>query len=82
MPLYEYDCAGCKKHLEVIQKFSDAPLVVCPECGGKLKKQLSMTSFQLKGSGWYATDYKKPAPSVSNSGTTSTEEKPAKPTKD
>jgi len=89
MPLYEYDCHGCKKHLEIIQKFSDAPLTRCPECGGELVKRLSLTSFQLKGSGWYATDYKKSSSSAgstssesSNRGTTSTGNEPAKPSKD
>jgi putative FmdB family regulatory protein len=81
MPLYEYDCDGCKKHLEVIQKFSDAALVTCPECGGSLSKRLSLTSFQLKGSGWYSTDYKKSANS-SDKGSSSTEASPAKTSKD
>lgn len=67
MPMYEYQCEKCHKVSEVIQKFSDAPLEKCPECGGKVSKLLSKTSFQLKGSGWYASDYKKgqssPAPS-------------------
>lgn len=81
MPLYEYNCERCNRHLEVIQKFSDAPLAICPECGGKLNKQLSMTSFQLKGTGWYATDYKKSQGS-SNKGSTSSESSGAKPSKD
>jgi len=59
MPLYEYDCEKCQKHLEVIQKFSDAPLQECPDCKGTLVKRLSLTSFQLKGTGWYNTDYRK-----------------------
>lgn len=63
MPLYEYDCESCQKHLEIIQKFSDAPLSVCPECQGNLVKRLSLTSFQLKGTGWYNTDYRKPSAS-------------------
>ncbi|NBT59664.1 zinc ribbon domain-containing protein [bacterium] len=81
MPLYEYDCEGCHQHLEVIQKFSDAPLATCPDCGGKLTKQLSRTSFQLKGSGWYATDYKQ-SPASSNKGNTSSESSVTKPSKD
>ncbi|MBY0370180.1 zinc ribbon domain-containing protein [bacterium] len=60
MPLYEYECAKCKKVLEVIQKFSDAPLTQCPECQSPVQRLMSKTSFQLKGTGWYATDYKKP----------------------
>ncbi|NBX93787.1 MAG: zinc ribbon domain-containing protein [Proteobacteria bacterium] len=58
MPLYEYDCSGCKKRLEMIQKFSDSPLNVCPDCGSTLTKAMSLGSFQLKGFGWYNTDYK------------------------
>jgi putative FmdB family regulatory protein len=61
MPLYEYQCGNCGKFCEVLQKVNDAPAVTCPECGkDQLKRQLSAPSFQLKGSGWYATDYKKP----------------------
>ncbi|MEJ2695223.1 MAG: zinc ribbon domain-containing protein [Candidatus Sulfobium sp.] len=57
MPIYEYQCEGCGKHHEVMQKITDAPLTVCPDCGGKMKKQISNTSFVLKGTGWYVTDY-------------------------
>ena len=57
MPIYEYRCGKCGKHLEVIQKFSDKPLKSCPDCKGRLTKLISQTSFQLKGSGWYLTDY-------------------------
>ena len=59
MPIYEYVCDKCGKHLEVMQKMSDAPLKRCPDCRGKLEKIISQTSFQLKGSGWYVTDYAK-----------------------
>lgn len=57
MPIYEYECRKCRAHTEVMQKINDKPLVKCPKCGGRLEKQWSSTSFQLKGSGWYATDY-------------------------
>ncbi len=57
MPIYEYACTKCGHELEVIQKMSDKPLTKCPECKGKLEKILSQTSFQLKGSGWYVSDY-------------------------
>ena len=57
MPIYEYACTKCEHQLEVIQKISDKPLSRCPQCKGKLEKQFSQTSFQLKGSGWYVTDY-------------------------
>ena len=57
MPIYEYTCQKCGRHLEVMQKMSDKPLTRCPECKGKLEKIFSQTSFQLKGSGWYVSDY-------------------------
>jgi putative FmdB family regulatory protein len=57
MPIYEYICEKCGAHTEVIQKVSDPPLKRCQTCRGKLEKAVSRTSFQLKGSGWYVTDY-------------------------
>jgi putative FmdB family regulatory protein len=57
MPIYEYECMNCGKQCEVIQKFNDEPLSTCPECGGHMHKLVSQTSFILKGTGWYATDY-------------------------
>ncbi len=57
MPIYEYKCLKCKDISEVIQKITDAPLSVCSECGGELRKQITNTSFVLKGSGWYVTDH-------------------------
>lgn len=57
MPIYEYFCEKCGSHIEVLQKVSDAPLKRCHKCRGKLEKIVSRTSFQLKGGGWYATDY-------------------------
>ena len=57
MPIYEYVCDKCGHHLEVMQKMSDKPLGKCPQCRGRLEKIFSQTSFQLKGSGWYVTDY-------------------------
>ena len=59
MPIYEYVCGKCGDHLEVIQKVGDEPLKRCRKCRGKLEKIISRTSFQLKGSGWYASDYAK-----------------------
>ena len=59
MPIYEYGCPKCGKTTEIMQKFSDQPLSRCPSCGGKVCKIISNCSFQLKGSGWYVTDYKK-----------------------
>jgi len=57
MPIYEYKCTKCNEQFEVIQKFSDEPLKKCKSCGGKLKKLITNTSFVLKGSSWYVTDY-------------------------
>jgi putative FmdB family regulatory protein len=57
MPIYEYECLSCHKRTEVLQRMNDAPLAACPKCGGEVKKLISAPSFQLKGSGWYATDY-------------------------
>ncbi|WP_038057169.1 FmdB family zinc ribbon protein [Thermodesulfobacterium hydrogeniphilum] len=57
MPIYEYKCKKCGKHLEVWQKITEEPLKVCPECGGELIKLISESGFILKGTGWYVTDY-------------------------
>src|SRR5579863_7805221 len=59
MPLYEYRCSKCDKIFEVIEKFADAPLTVHEGCGGRVERLLSAPAFQLKGTGWYATDYPK-----------------------
>jgi len=59
MPIYEYKCSACSHELESLQKFSDAPLVTCPACGkDALTKLVSAAGFQLKGSGWYQTDFR------------------------
>jgi putative FmdB family regulatory protein len=57
MPLYEYQCTVCGEIEEAIQKFSDPPLTTCKHCSGKLNKLISQSSFHLKGTGWYVTDY-------------------------
>ncbi len=57
MPVYEYECVDCGNIFEIQQKMADAPLTVCPECEGTVKKLMSMSSFQLKGGGWYADGY-------------------------
>jgi len=57
MPIYEYECSKCGRVDEVLQKFSDKPLVKCRHCSGKLHKLISHSSFHLKGTGWYITDY-------------------------
>ena len=59
MPIYAYKCSACGHAKDVLQKISDAPLSVCPECGqSTFSKQVTAAGFQLKGSGWYATDFK------------------------
>ncbi len=58
MPIYEYKCNKCGV-FEVMQKITEAPLKKCPTCKGKTERLISNTSFVLKGSGWYATDYAK-----------------------
>jgi putative FmdB family regulatory protein len=59
MPIYEYRCTDCGHRLEALQRLADQPLLVCPACGKEaLTKLMSAVGFQLKGSGWYATDFK------------------------
>jgi len=58
MPLYEYQCDACGARFELIRKFSDPPLTICPTCGAEqVRKLISSPAFQFKGSGWYVTDY-------------------------
>ena len=57
MPIYEYECTECGRMEEAMQKISDPPLQECPSCKGQLKKLISQSTFHLKGSGWYVTDY-------------------------
>lgn len=59
MPIYEYQCGSCDSKKEHLQKLSDEPITVCPTCGSNTyTKLISAVGFQLKGSGWYATDFK------------------------
>ncbi len=59
MPIYAYKCSACGHAKDVLQKMSDAPLSVCPACGAAaFSKQLTAAGFQLKGSGWYVTDFR------------------------
>jgi putative FmdB family regulatory protein len=69
MPIYEYRCQSCGHALEAMQKMSDEPLKDCPACGkSDLKKLISAGGFQLKGSGWYATDFKGGCPAADSGG--------------
>lgn len=59
MPIYAYKCGSCGHAKDVLQKISDAPLTVCPACGASaFAKQVTAAGFQLKGSGWYVTDFR------------------------
>lgn len=70
MPIYEYQCANCGHVLEILQKISEEPLKKCPECNKEsLQKLISAAGFQLKGTGWYATDFR-------NKGKPETKDKP------
>jgi len=74
MPIYGYRCAECGEEHEALQKVSEPPLTLCPACGKPaLQKQLSAAGFQLKGSGWYATDFKAPAKKPAEKKTEKTE---------
>jgi len=65
MPIYEYKCQKCGKQFEAFQGITDPELKSCKFCKGKVQKMVSLSSFSLKGSGWYATDYKGKKPGVS-----------------
>jgi putative FmdB family regulatory protein len=78
MPIYEYRCGSCGLEKEYLQKLSDAPIAVCPSCGqSTMTKLISAAGFQLKGSGWYATDFKggpkRPAEKSDGAGESKTE---------
>jgi putative FmdB family regulatory protein len=57
MPIYEYQCENCQRQFEVMQRMTEPSLSVCEKCGGPVRRLISQTSFVLKGSGWYVTDY-------------------------
>jgi putative FmdB family regulatory protein len=82
MPIYEYRCGECGAQTEILQRISDAPLSICPECGkAALTKLVSAAGFQLKGTGWYATDFKdkgtKPAAKADKTEKSGKADKPA-----
>ncbi len=80
MPTYEYECGKCGHRLEAFQKMSDAPLTECPACHeSNLHKLVSAAGFQLKGTGWYATDFRnkgKPETKVDKKESGTTDKKP------
>ncbi len=73
MPIYEYRCSKCGEVFEAFQKVNDSPLTECKFCRGKVERLISQSSFQLKGSGWYLTDYARK--SGSSGGSSSSESK-------
>lgn len=76
MPIYEYECSNCHHQFDLMQKINDAPIIQCPHCFENTAKRLiSASGFQLKGTGWYATDFKN-KPSNTN------DDKPAKKTEE
>lgn len=77
MPLYEYRCASCGEHTEVLQRLGAAPLAQCPRCGGTVERVASAPALRFKGSGWYVTDYaKRPESGASGKDETSGAAKP------
>jgi putative FmdB family regulatory protein len=76
MPIYEYKCKKCGKQFEAFQGITEPDLKTCKFCKGKVHKMMSLSSFSLKGSGWYATDYagkKTPATKTAKTETTTSE---------
>lgn len=80
MPIYEYHCTDCGHRKDVLQKLSDAVLTTCPACGTEsFQKSLTAAGFQLKGSGWYATDFKGACPAKPAGESGGAADSPAKP---
>ena len=75
MPIYEYECSNCGCIKEVWQHFSDKPLTKCELCEGKMRKLISQSTFHLKGSGWYVTDYASKGSTAASTKETSPKEK-------
>ncbi|GGA70564.1 hypothetical protein GCM10011507_22650 [Edaphobacter acidisoli] len=82
MPLYEYECTACHRRTEKIQKFSDAPLTVCPHCGGTLEKLLHAPAVSFKGGGWYADGYGNAKPKSSSESASKPADSSSKPASD
>lgn len=67
MPIYEYECKDCKNHFELIQKVNELSTGTCPNCHSvQVERLISAAGFQLKGTGWYATDFKNKTPKSAN----------------
>lgn len=78
MPVYEYECPACEKVFEAHQGINDSPLSSCPVCGGEVKKIMSMSSFHLKGGGWYSDGYGSSPSSSKNDGDKATKKNSVK----
>ncbi len=78
MPIYEYECSTCGKQFEVFQKITEEPLTKCKFCEGRVRRLISQCSFQLKGTGWYVTDYKHGGSTSSGNGSKSADNKEEK----
>jgi len=82
VPIYEYQCTRCGEIFEIFQKINDEPLTQCKYCQGKVEKLISHSSFQLKGTGWYLTDYaRKNSTGGAEKSATSSDSKSGKETK-
>jgi putative FmdB family regulatory protein len=84
MPIYEYECTACSQITEAVQRFSDPPLSECAHCRGQMRKVISKSTFHLKGSGWYVTDYSgknQSASADSSSSPSTTSDSPSEPAK-
>jgi len=85
MPIYEYQCSKCGHQTEVWQKITDPPVTKCEMCNGRMRKLISQSTFHLKGTGWYVTDYASkgrkdtsaPAPKTESKGADKSEKKAA-----
>jgi putative FmdB family regulatory protein len=80
MPTYEYACRACGHRFDIVQKMSDDPLVICPECGGELRKVFAPPAISFKGSGFYATDHGKKAKTSTGEGAKRSDEPDGKKT--
>jgi putative FmdB family regulatory protein len=78
MPIYEYECSKCGKVFEVFQRITEEPLTKCKFCQGTVNRLISQCSFQLKGTGWYVTDYKHGGSTSSGNGNKATGDKEEK----
>lgn len=79
MPIYEYECTACNERREYLQRFNDDPLTECPSCGGTMKRLISNSSFILKGTGWYITDYARKNSRSGKEGSSDSSEKKSEP---